>query len=481
MIKFAAALSLSVFVLFGSHAGYAHGKGAQNDSMPGMDMPAGVPMPAPPKAEPQPAPESQIAPATVPSTASPTPAVSPPVSGPATSMPTTVGHDMDMDGMPGMSAMNMMQGEGSGTSRTPESDAPMPGIHLREGQWTLMLHGYVWGVVSDQGGPRGDKEAFVTSMAMVEASHPLSGATQLQLRGMFSVEPLMGNRGYPNLFATGETANGVPLVDRQHPHNAFMELSARVTTDFGGGVSGFVYGGPVAEPALGPSAFMHRASALLNPEAPITHHWFDSTHISFGVVTAGLRLNRVQLEASAFRGREPGEDRWNIEAPKLDSWSARASWAPTPNWLASISYGWLHSPEGQNPNENESRAIAALSYGSRNTAITAGWSRKQHYPGHVLTAWLIEANQSLSAHHSVFGRVENVANDELFAPPDPLAGVAYRVTKMTLGYAYRFALGPLILALGGSGSAYVKPSVLDAAYGKAPLSFTLFAKISLGK
>ncbi len=395
-------------------------------------------------------------------------------------MPMPADDPMNMDAMKGMGVMTMMQGEGSGTARVPDADAPMQGSHIQTGPWMIMLHGYAWGVYSDQGGVRGGQEAFVTSMAMVSARRALNSTIDIQLRGMFSLEPLMGNRGYPNLFASGETAGGIALVDRQHPHNAFMELSARVTRTSGDGITGFVYGGAVAEPALGPTAFMHRASATLNPESPITHHWFDSTHISFGVITAGLKWKAVQLEASAFRGREPGEQRWTIETPKLDSWSVRSSWAPTANWLASLSYGWLKSPEGQSPDTNESRLIAALAYGSPNTSVTLGWSRKQRYPGKVLTAWLLEGNQNLTAHHSLFGRVETVANDELFAASDPLAGIVYRVTKMTLGYAYRFPLGPLSLALGGSGSAYAKPAALDAAYGRAPLSYTLFAKLSFG-
>ena len=139
-----------------------------------------------------------------------------------------------------------------------------------------MAHGYAWGVYTDQTGPRGDDKLYVQSMAMLMAEREFEGG-RLQLKAMISAEPLMNNRGYPNLFATGETAGGEPLVDRQHPHDLFMELAARVDVDIAEGTTAFLYGGPVGEPALGPPAFMHRASARLNPEAPITHHWFDST------------------------------------------------------------------------------------------------------------------------------------------------------------------------------------------------------------
>ena len=292
--------------------------------------------------------------------------------------------------------------QGSGTSRLPGAEGMMHGQHIMTGDWMIMLHGYAWLTYSDQGGPRGDKQTFVTSMAMAEASRDLGDNTRLQLRGMFSLDPLIGKRGYPNLFATGETANGEPLVDRQHPHDLFMELSARIDHDFGG-ITGFVYGGPVAEPALGPSAFMHRGSAKLNPEAPITHHWFDSTHITFGVVTAGIATDTLQLEASAFRGREPDEARYNIETPKLDSWSVRATWNPSQHWALSLSHGFLKSPEARDPLDNERRTIGAISYASQKLTVTAAYSYKVH-GGDGHGAFLAEANYDITPRHAIFGR-----------------------------------------------------------------------------
>ena len=410
----------------------------------------------------------------------------PPAATPAPAANPHAGHDMaGMD----MDAMDMGDVEpvalrrpmsGSGTTRLPSYEGMMQGIHVFPGNsWMLMLHGYAWGTYSDQGGPRGDKQAFVTSMAMAEASRDLGSDTRLQLRAMLSLDPLIGKRGYPNLFATGETANGVPLVDRQHPHDLFMELSARVDHDFGG-VNGFLYGGPVAEPALGPSAFMHRRSARLNPEAPITHHWFDSTHITYGVVTAGLSGSNWQVEASAFRGREPDEDRWDIETPRLDSWSVRATWNPTAHWAASISHGFLKEPEAQHPGDNEHRTIGTMSYADGRLAATLAYAIKQ-IDGHATHAVFAEANFDISDRHAVFGRVENVENEELFVAPSLLAGPAYRVTKATLGYGYTIPIGAVALTLGGSASAYAIPAALDAPYGRAPKSFTLFAKLALGQ
>ena len=380
-----------------------------------------------------------------------------------------------------MSAADAPYGEGSGTSRNPGIGGAMHGLHIPAGQWMLMLHGYVWGIYTDQGGPRGDNQAFVTSMAMLSAERHF-GSARVQLRSMMSLEPLMGKRGYPNLFATGETANGIDqLIDRQHPHDLFMELSARVDVDAGRG-SVFLYGGPVAEPALGPSAFMHRPSATYQPLSPITHHWFDSTHISYGVVTAGYAAPKWQIEASAFRGREPDQFRWNIERLALDSWSVRATWTPSPAWAVQVSHGRLKSPEQLEAFRDEARTTASVQYAHSGLSALLAFSNKHKLHGRALTAWLAEANWEIGRHHTLFARAENVANDELFPNPlDPLHDRKFRVSKLEGGYAYRMSLaGPVDLALGGTMGVYDKPAALDVAYGRFPLSFSLFAKVSLG-
>jgi hypothetical protein len=261
-----------------------------------------------------------------------------------------------------------------------------------------------------------------------------------------------------------------------------MELAGRLDLDITEGTTAFLYGGPVGEPALGPSAFMHRASARYNPEAPITHHWFDSTHIAYGVVTAGVGGPAWQLEASAFRGREPDEFRWNIEQPKLDSWSVRASFAPSPAWLLQASYGQIDEPEELHPGEDEHRTTLSAHYNDgRGLSAMAAYSAKDRVPGETLAAWLGEVNWDLNDRHTLFGRIENVKNDELFPDHhDPLHDVPFRVTKFQAGYAYRLPLGPLDLALGGTVSAFAKPDALDAHYGGSPVGYTLFARFSLG-
>lgn len=376
----------------------------------------------------------------------------------------------------------VLPAEGSGTSRLPGHEGAMHGLHIMPGDdWMLMLHGYVQGNYTDHSGPRGDDKLYATSMAMLSAEKDFGGA-RLALKSMFSLEPAMAHSGYPNLFATGEMANGEPLVDRQHPHDLFMELSARVDVDVAPGTSVFLYGGPVAEPALGPSAFMHRGSAQFNPEPPITHHWFDSTHITYGVITGGLSSGRWQVEASAFRGQEPDEHRWNIETPRLDSWSVRAIWNPNPRWAMQVSHGFLKAPESTHAGENEHRTTASVHFANGKLSAMAAYSAKNRDPGPTLSAYLAEANYNLTGHHALFARIENVKNDELFADhADPLHDRAFRVSKLQAGYAWNTPLvGPLHLTLGGSVATYIKPTVLDAAYGRNPWGYTLFSRLSLG-
>ena len=386
--------------------------------------------------------------------------------------------------MPGMAhgASDVLaSANGSGTSRLPANEGGMHGLHAMAGDWMLMAHGFASAQYTDHSGPRGDDKGYVTSMAMLMAQRD-TGFGRFQFRSMLSLEPAMDARGYPNLFATGETADGIALVDRQHPHDLFMELAVRADFDIAPGMQAFVYGGPVGEPALGPSAFMMRGSARYNPEPPITHHWFDSTHITYGVVTAGLTSARWQLEGSAFRGAEPDEHRWNIETPKLDSWSVRASWTPSPEWAVQASYAQIKEPEALHIGEDENRFTASASYtGKSGLSAMLAFSAKDRVPGKTLTALLGEASWNIDSSNSLFGRIENVANDELFPDhDDPLHDRTFRVTKLQAGYARRIRLDPFELAIGGSLSAYDKPDALDATYGRNPWGYTLFARFSLG-
>jgi hypothetical protein len=373
---------------------------------------------------------------------------------------------------------------GTGTSLLPGAEGGMRGLHLTQGgDWMVMAHGNAMVAYTDQGGPRGDDGVYTGSMAMLMAQRDWASGVRLRLSGMWSLDPINGKRGYPNLLATGETANGMPLVDRQHPHDFFMELSARIDVPLGGGLTGFVYGGPVAEPALGPSAFVHRRSARYLPQSPIGHHWFDSSHVTFGVVTAGLATKGLQLEASAFKGREPDEERWGFDKIQLDSWSVRATFTPTPNWALQVSHGRLEQPEAMHAGQDERRTTASAHYATADFSAMLGFAAKDRLPGQTLTAWLAEANWNIDRHHSLFGRIENNANDELFPDhDDPRHDTKFRVSRFEGGYAYRIPLAHRTeLAFGGSVAAFAIPRALDSAYGRSPVSYTGFVRFAVGQ
>lgn len=388
---------------------------------------------------------------------------------------------MEMSGAFGPNAAR----EASGTSWQPDS-TPGDGLHFTAGDWTAMAHGFVNGVYDNQGGPRGSVKSFSSSMGMVMAQRPLGEAGTIGLRAMMSLDPLMGADGYPLLFATGETANGRDgLVDRQHPHDLFMELSASYSHKLSERSSAFLYVGLPGEPALGPTAFMHRASAGDSPEAPLTHHWLDSTHITFGVVTAGYVYDRWKIEGSAFRGREPDEDRYDIERPKLDSYSARLSFNPDDNWSFQVSAGTLKSPEALHANVDETRITASGTYNqpfgeNNNWATTLAWGRKINDPGLRLDGFLLESAVTLNERHTIFARAERADESELFDAPSPLAHQAFAVNKLSLGYIRDFRIAEHVkFGVGGLVSGYDYPDRLTPEYGGDPLSYMVFVRLKL--
>ena len=254
-----------------------------------------------------------------------------------------------------------MMRDSSGTSWQPDS-TPMQGLNWRAGGWTGMVHAYADLIYDRQGGPRGAEKTFSESMLMLMAQHD-AGPGTLTLRTMLSLDPAMGGSGYPLLLQTGETANGAtPLVDRQHPHDLVMELAGSYSIPLGAASSAFVYGGYPGEPALGPATYMHRFSGMDDPAAPISHHWLDATHVTFGVVTAGVTHGAFKFEASAFNGREPDQHRWDFDRLRLDSYSGRLSVNPTPDWALQASYGFIRSPEQLEPDVDQHRITASATY-----------------------------------------------------------------------------------------------------------------------
>lgn len=375
-----------------------------------------------------------------------------------------------------------MTREGSGTSWIPQA-ATISGVHTQHGGWMLMGHALINAAYTDQGGPRGGDKAFISGMVGGMASRPL-GPGKLGLKAMLSPDPFMGKAGYPLLLAAGETADGEhTLVDRQHPHDLFMELSASYSVPIGQNASAFVYAGLPGEPAFGPPAFMHRPSGFDAVEAPITHHWLDSTHIVFGVVTAGFTWKSWKLDASRFRGREPDEHRFDIETGDLDSSSARLSFNPTRDWALQASWASIKSPEALEPHHDERRVSASAMYirpmlgGS--VSATVAWARKDKVPGEVLDAALLEAAFLPNDQWTLFGRAEQVDQDELSHEHEG-HGPAYVVRKVSVGAIRDFRVSEHVkVGVGAQISAVDVEEPLGATYGD-PTAATVFLRLKVG-
>lgn len=393
-----------------------------------------------------------------------------------------VDHTAHLLHMTGALGPYSMTRDASGTSWQPES-TPMEAIHGQYGPWATMLHGFINLAAADAGGPRGDSKIFSQSMFMGMAHRPL-GVGSLTLRGMVSLDPTMGKDGYPLLFQTGETADGLtPLIDRQHPHDFLMELAAVYSHPLSASTSVFLYAGYPGEPALGPPTFMHRFSGQDNPDAPLGHHWLDATHITFGVLTAGLVWNSVKIEGSLFNGREPDQYRWDFDPLRLNSTSLRLTWNPSANWSMQASWGSINSPEALEADIDQQRITASVTYNrplaSGNWQTTLAWGRNDKNPGDATNALLLESALAWNA-HTVFGRIEYTEKDELFGEDEPLHHETFDVSKFSLGYVYDIPVTQHVkLGLGAVGSTYAFPSELDPYYGSNPLSGTVFIRAKL--
>jgi len=371
---------------------------------------------------------------------------------------------------------------GSGTGWQPASVPGNEWMWMRSG-WELMAHGTIFADYNHQGGPRGEGKAESSNVGMLMEQHKLGRGTIL-LRQMFSAESLTSpHPGFPELFQTGETYHGEALVDHQHPHNVFAELSALYLLPLTEKISWELYGGPAAEPALGPVTYIHRASAAELPLAPLSHHLQDSTHTSFGVVTTGFVIDRVKLEGSAFNGREPNEERWSIQTAAWDSWSGRATVAPGRDWTAQYSIGRLDHPEALEPG-SQWRQTASVEYdrplAAGNWVTSVVWGRVHKIAtGANLNGYLLESTLNFLQRDYAFTRLELVDKDELF--PQATAHPAYRIGAYTFGGVRNLVQNRTWqLGLGADVTVYSKPALLDAAYGEHPVSFQVFLRVRPG-
>ena len=393
-------------------------------------------------------------------------------------------HEHDMPGMSMKSdpTADFLMRQASGTSMNPAA-APMHMAMMQYGDWMLMLHGL--GFISEvvQSGPRGEDKLFSTNWIMGMADRPLGGG-HLMLRSMLSLEPLTVGKKYPELFQTGETIGGRPIIDAQHPHDFFMEIAAEYAHPLTERTIGYIYAAPFGDPALGPVAYPHRASASEIPQAALSHHLQDSTHIAGSVLTIGAQSGMFGYAFSGFHGREPDEKRWDIDTGKIDSWAARVTFDPSPEWSAQLSTGHLKHPEAAEPGDIQ-RTTASVAYskattiGQWDTSLIFGHNRKSE--GHDGSSWLAESVLQFAGRNYATGRVEVVDKDELFAeqivPPAITNGV-FRIKALTVGYSRDvIKTGFFDGAAGANVTGYSIPAAIKPYYGSKSHSFYVFLRV----
>jgi hypothetical protein len=371
---------------------------------------------------------------------------------------------------------------GSGTSWLPDT-SPMAGPMRMAGTWSLMFHGAAFLEAVDTTGARAARAVDSVNWFMGMAEHPAAGGT-FTVRTMLSLEPLtVGRCGYPDLLQTGELCNGSLIHDAQHPHNLVMELAAVYRHALGSAVALEIYGGPAGDPALGPVAYPHRMSAMGSPEAPIAHHWLDSTHVSFGVVTGGLYGRKWKAEASAFNGREPDDRRYRIELGALDSYAGRLWWLPTSAWAVQVSAGHLTQAEAlpSGAREDVSRLTASATYhralGAGLWATTVAVGRNEE-GGRSSAAFLAETTADRST-GEWFARVEVVGKTAQDLALAVVSDDTFALTKGEIGYTRWVGEGRgLRVGLGGTVGLSVLPAGLSATYGgRSPGELSVFLAV----
>jgi hypothetical protein len=378
-------------------------------------------------------------------------------------------HEMSMQSS--VNIADPMSRESSGTSWVPDS-TPMYGHMFMFGESMLMLHGAIFPRYTNVSTRRGDDRIDAPNWIMGMYSHPLGQSAQIGGRLMMSLDPLTeGGRGYPLLFQTGETWHDQPLHDRQHPHDLFDELSISFSQKFDSDLSAYFYFGYPGEPALGPPAFMHRLSAMDDPDAPISHHWQDSSHITFGVATLGAQWRNVKIEGSVFTGREPDENRYDFDRPRFDSFSGRISWNPTRNLALQFSHGYIKSPEALHPETKVHRTTASAIYNQplgpdRNWSNTFVWGQNNATDEGKTQSFLIESNYQ-RGRDTIYARWERVekSGHELVLDHVDESRI-FPVSGYSIGYVRDLSHGSGIdIGLGTQFTINDRPDSLDRYYG----------------
>jgi hypothetical protein len=379
----------------------------------------------------------------------------------------------------------------SGTSAEPNS-TPVPMVMGMKGAWMLMFHANAFVLDSQQSTSRGGDKFFSTNWLMPMAEREL-GPGQLTVRGMFSLEPAtVTSERYPLLFQQGETAFGIPIADGQHPHDFFMELAAIYDLHAGKNQLLSLYVAPIGDPAIGPTAYPHRASASENPVGTLGHHQQDSTHIASDVVTVGYTKGVVRFEAGGFHGREPDEHRWNVDQGKIDSWATRLTVQPGQNWSGQVSYARIKSPEALFAEEDQARTTASVMYNRPvahgNWASMLLWGRTRSLADDAKeNSYLLESTLRFMGRNYAWTRIENAGRTNELV--DGEQRIPARLHEEPLTHVQAYTVGydreisqwhGVSTAVGAQVTGYGVGKPLQPVYGSDPVGVSVFVRLRPG-
>ncbi len=368
-------------------------------------------------------------------------------------------------------------------------EAPGAAASAQGERWSKFFHGYAFLTTNRQGGRLSSRGFESANHFMTGASRPLRGGT-LSFLGTFTIEPAtVPPEGSGELFQRGETYGGKLLVDRQHPHDLFVELAARWERSLSKHTGLLLYAAPRGEPAVGPTAYPHRSSASENPTAPLAHHNQDSTHISADVVTVGIRAFKATLEGSAFHGREPDENRWDLEQGSIDSYAGRLTVRPGGGLTMQLSAARRKDPEAIEEGD-QTRQTGSIEYMKTTTGGFLAASLilgRNLLPGDQIE-WGngLEATWKFRERNFLYGRIESVDRDryELVNKTQRPANVPPARTTVqagTIGYVRDLPrLQETECGAGAGVTVYRFDQALTPTYGGGPVSLQVFLRVRFG-
>jgi len=401
-------------------------------------------------------------------------------------------HDHEMDMTSAYSLNLPMSRDGSGTSWVPDA-SHMYMLMKTSGKTRLMFHGNIFLRYTKQdlfnAGSRGGEKFDAPNWFMGMLSRPVGKKGLFNASVMLSLDPLTeSGHGYPLLFQSGESWKGEKLVDRQHPHDLFSAVSLGYSYTINKNTDVYAYVGYPGEPAVGPPVFMHRNSAMNNPDAPIGHHWQDATHISFGVATIGFRYKIFKAEGTVFTGREPDENRYNFDKARFDSYSYRISLNPTDNLALQFSQGFIKSPEPDEPGVDITRTTASLLYSKHLVALKAHfdgaliWGLNSPSAGAGENSFLVEGNLQFDK-SAAYGRYEYVQKSahELDLVNE-FGNTTFDIHAIGLGYSHLvIPIQSFELFAGAKATLNTGGKRLQDIYGKTPVGFEVYLQMRPGE